>query len=186
MEVLGGNPNPLCHLATPATPCPICMDVLTPCPTRHQPTFSRGCRQAYHLSCIARARAPASTPPRARSAGPHVSLPKTPPCPRPATILASTCTNALLAMPSPHAPPSPPRLWHHQGPPHQPVRATANSWLYVPLLHAATGTLLDGALQAWRRSPRRPVMGGGACPPGRIPSHASARPGSSLPPPPGT
>lgn len=95
--------------------------------------------------------------------------------------------HALLAMPAPHAPPSPPRLWHHQGPPHQPVRATANSWLYVPLSpcrHRNAARRGFASLEAI--APRRPAMGGGACPPGRIPSRASARPGSSLPPPPGT
>ena len=43
--------------------------------------------------------------------------------------------------------------WYGCGPPAQ-VRSPTNSWLYVPLLHAALGALTDGALAQWRADPR--------------------------------
>lgn len=53
------------------------------------------------------------------------------------------------------APPlHPPRadFWRHQGPPTGPLRSGANSWLYVPLLHAAAGDLSPAAVASWRSS----------------------------------
>ena len=41
-----------------------------------------------------------------------------------------------------------PTNWHHQGPPHQQPGST-NSWLYVPLLLAATGRLTPEAANQW-------------------------------------
>ncbi|CAE7379290.1 unnamed protein product, partial [Symbiodinium pilosum] len=44
-------------------------------------------------------------------------------------------------------------VWYGRGPPAE-VRSPTNSWLYVPLLHAALGALTDGALAQWRADPR--------------------------------
>ena len=54
--------------------------------------------------------------------------------------------------------------WYGCGPPAQ-VRSPTNSWLYVPLLHAALGALTDGALAQWRADPRAAMVGRGpSCP----------------------
>ena len=58
------------------------------------------------------------------------------------------------AMPRASATPAPGGLWHTRGPPAAPVLVPANSWLYVPLLHAAAGDLHADALEAWRRDSR--------------------------------
>ncbi|CAE7877636.1 unnamed protein product [Symbiodinium microadriaticum] len=44
-------------------------------------------------------------------------------------------------------------VWHSRGPPEQPEARYRNSWLYVPLLHAAAGTLSGEATSAWNRHP---------------------------------
>ena len=45
-------------------------------------------------------------------------------------------------------------FWLTLGPPPGEVSDTTNSWLYVPLLHAAAADLAPAALQAWRTEPR--------------------------------
>ena len=44
-------------------------------------------------------------------------------------------------------------MWHSRGPPEQPEARYRNSWLYVPLLHTAAGTLSGEAASAWNRHP---------------------------------
>ena len=48
-----------------------------------------------------------------------------------------------------HEPRPPPCSWWTRGPPVAAVSAAGNSWLYVPLLHAAAGTLERSAFEAW-------------------------------------
>ncbi|CAJ1347928.1 unnamed protein product, partial [Effrenium voratum] len=50
-----------------------------------------------------------------------------------------------------HEPRLPPCSWWTRGPPVAAVSAAGNSWLYVPLLHAAAGTLERSAFEAWAR-----------------------------------
>ena len=45
-------------------------------------------------------------------------------------------------------------FWLSRGPPSGEVRDPTNSWLYVPLLHAAAADLAPTALDAWRTDPR--------------------------------
>ena len=45
-------------------------------------------------------------------------------------------------------------FWLTLGPPPGEVSDTTNSWLYVPLLHAAAADLAPAALEAWRTEPR--------------------------------
>ena len=44
--------------------------------------------------------------------------------------------------------------WLARGPPPGPVRAATNSWLYVPLLHAAAGDLAPAAVASWQAEQR--------------------------------
>ena len=48
----------------------------------------------------------------------------------------------------------PPAFWLTRGPPLGVVADSTNSWLYVPLLHAAAADLAPTALEAWRADPR--------------------------------
>ncbi|CAJ1369242.1 unnamed protein product, partial [Effrenium voratum] len=50
-----------------------------------------------------------------------------------------------------HEPRPPCCSWWTRGPPVAAVSAAGNSWLYVPLLHAAVGTLERSAFEAWAR-----------------------------------
>ena len=70
--------------------------------------------------------------------------------------------------PRPHAAEAPPHdapaatspvgllaaFWLTRGPPLGVVAGSTNSWLYVPLLHAAAADLAPTALEAWRADPR--------------------------------
>ena len=46
------------------------------------------------------------------------------------------------------------RLRDSRGPPKHPEAPYKNSWLYIPLLHAAAGTLSSEAASAWNQHPR--------------------------------
>ena len=68
--------------------------------------------------------------------------------------MRATATSCA-ASPAERSPPLPAaQPWHHAGPPQQPILAGANSWLYVPLLHASTGDLAADTLAAWRAAPQ--------------------------------
>ena len=45
-------------------------------------------------------------------------------------------------------------FWLSRGPPIGHVQEATNSWLYVPLLHAAAADLTSSAVEAWRADPR--------------------------------
>ncbi|CAE7941842.1 GOR, partial [Symbiodinium sp. KB8] len=45
-------------------------------------------------------------------------------------------------------------FWLSRGPPIGHVQEATNSWLYVPLLHAAAADLTSSAVKAWRADPR--------------------------------
>ena len=45
-------------------------------------------------------------------------------------------------------------FWLSRGPPTGHVQEATNSWLYVPLLHAAAADLSSHAVEAWRADPR--------------------------------
>ncbi|CAL1156747.1 unnamed protein product [Cladocopium goreaui] len=182
-----GNPNPF-GTPPPQQPhgqCPICMEpVLTPCPTRHQPTFWPGCGHAYHLSCIARTRArvhpstcalcrapwvPAQDPALSAACNdlginPYQDSesdcprPGSPPPPPPSTGSIPPCPRGNASALRASEPVRPPPQWHHQGPPHQPVRATATSCAASP---AERSPPLPAA-QPWHHAgpPQQPILAG--------------------------
>jgi len=76
---------------------------------------------------------------------------------------AHPAADAITSAPAPPAAPhppaqrtSPPRLpaWSTCGPPRDCSALATNSWLYVPLLHAAAGEMGPEGLQRWRSDPR--------------------------------
>lgn len=85
-----------------------------------------------------------------RATPPHSPRPAIPPA-APAPAPASAPPPAALPLPAAGLASAAP--WRARGPPHGPVASDANSWLYVPLLHASTGGLDAAALDAWRRHP---------------------------------
>ena len=127
------------------------------------------CHHQYHLACLARSRArarPAACAlcrapwPEAEDAAlsracndhgvnPFVDSDPEPPAGRPIGA-----PDPRLHPPAPAPlPPPPPAPWRQQGPPDGLILAGANSWLYVPLLHAAAGDLAPSAIEAWRSAP---------------------------------
>ena len=75
--------------------------------------------------------------------------------------------------------------WPASGPPRDCSNLATNSWLYVPLLHAAAGGMPPDLLQQWRTDPRavwwEDARRDTRCVPTRSPSAPSPKP-SSLPP----
>lgn len=66
---------------------------------------------------------------------------------------AAPTTPALTAaLPTP--PPVPGLAWARRGPPAGLVTTPTNSWCYVPLLHAATGTMAPATAALWEHEPR--------------------------------
>ena len=73
----------------------------------------------------------------------------------PAAVFTAATPAVITASLAERRPPLPAaQPWHHAGPPQQPILAGANSWLYVPWLHASTGDLAADTLAAWRAAPQ--------------------------------
>ena len=168
-----GQPAPILISDTDApfpahgTACSVCLTPVSGTgPRRHRPTAWLGCGHWRHFSCLARVRA-------------RTAPPRCPQCRAPwlTTLddsLSQRCHQAALnpfqdsehsepepPHPAPFSPiptPTPPRTtptatWQDRGRAAGPVTTDANSWLYVPLLHAGTGALTPAALRAWQQHP---------------------------------
>ena len=138
-----------------APTCCTCLEPLLPSGVgRRAVVYWPGCRHAYHFACLARSRA-------------QVHPPRCPLCrhawdPALDASLSSTCHGLHFnpfqeSEPERATPPPSPRprgaaAWRQRGPPSGIVRTDANSWLYVPLLLAATGELHEDAALAWQQA----------------------------------
>ena len=150
--------------------CPVCLEpISTNGADRRRLTLWPVCHHQYHLACLARSRArarPAACAlcrapwPEAEDAAlsracndhgvnPFVDSDPEPPVGRP---IGAPGPRLHPPAPAP-LPPPPPAPWRQQGPPDGLILAGANSWLYVPLLHAAAGDLAPSAIEAWRSAP---------------------------------
>ena len=138
-----------------APTCCTCLEPLLPSGVgRRAVVHWPSCRHAYHFTCLARSRA-------------QVHPPRCPLCrhawdPALDASLSSTCHGLHFnpfqeSEPERATPPPSPRprgaaAWRQRGPPSGIVRTDANSWLYVPLLLAATGELHEDAALAWQQA----------------------------------
>ena len=166
-----GQPAPILISDTDApfpahgTACSVCLTPVSGTgPRRHRPTAWPGCGHWLHFSCLARVRARAAPPRCPQCRAPWLTTLH--------DSLSQRCHQAALnpfqdsehsepepPHPAPFSPiptPTPPRTtptatWQDRGPPAGPVTTDANSWLYVPLLHAGTGALTPAALRAWQQ-----------------------------------
>ena len=139
--------------APPTDPCPICLEPFAAaCPRRRRPIAWPNCGHRYHFSCLARLRGQVQ-PPRCA----HCRCPW-PADPEHDDALSRACgvagvnpfRDSEAEMPLPGPATQVPPAWHQRGPPPATVTTTANSWLYVPLLWAAAGSLTPDAVTAWQ------------------------------------
>lgn len=134
---------------------PVCATCLEPIRAgatgRHGAAYWPACQHPYHTGCLARM--------RARLAPPVCALCRQPWLPAWDADLSAACNylgfnpfadSEAEAAPPPPAASSP---WTARGPPTHPITSPTNSWAYVPLLHAATGSLAPAATAAWRAHP---------------------------------
>ena len=156
----------------PAPACPICLEPILPDEGRRRRRVAwPGCRHPYHFACLARARAQVAYPSCALCRSPwqqahddtlsaachevgvnpfQDSEAEAPDGAPAVEASAPPAASAPANRPAPpQAMPAPALPWQVQGPPDMAVLAGANSWLYVPLLHAACGDLSAHAESAW-------------------------------------
>ena len=142
-------------LVAPPPACPACLDPILPeGPPHRLRAHWPGCEHPYHLACLARV--------RARMHPPTCALCRRPWPAHEDDALSHACNNLRInpyqdseveSLPPPAAPApaeAPPvQPWRHRGPPSHPVDTPYNSWLYCPLLHAATGDMPDAIVAQW-------------------------------------
>ena len=134
---------------------PVCATCLEPIHAgatgRHGAAYWPACQHPYHTGCLARM--------RARLAPPVCALCRQPWLPAWDADLSAACNylgfNPFADSEAEAAPPPPAASssWTARGPPTHPITSPTNSWAYVSLLHAATGSLAPAATAAWRAHP---------------------------------